>query len=206
MTTVIPSTRLIRKSSPIVCRKGDQGAHIVGLNLAKKIFNYYSKERNIVIDQDVIDQLIIDINDKDNFACETVEENTEDKYTEADVLDMLMEGRIHYKDLSIKARTMFNKLRILLYDMIEHLNHNNKNDSAKVINMILDELNDEDSFPLPRYCLTCRNKAIVKENELNGRVFCDVICQTGYEYQTDDIGVILDLLSSMSITTFVTQS
>ena len=118
---LINTTREIRKRSPIKCRIGDQGAHLLGLNLLKILFNFYSQERDVVVSDAVIAQLKEDINRKANFACETPEENTNDKETEEEVLALLLHGTLRYRELSRPSKVMFARLRQLLLDINIHM-------------------------------------------------------------------------------------
>lgn len=140
---LITTTREIRKRSPIHCRHGDQGAHLLGLNLIKQLLNFYSTERDIVVSEQVIEQLITDINDKSNFACETPEENTEDKYVEEEVLGLLFNGTIRYSEMVRPAKVMFARLRQLLQTMIDHLGSSN----SEELRLIRGEI-EEGVFPL----------------------------------------------------------
>jgi hypothetical protein len=166
---LIKTTRLIRKRSPIKCHKGDQGAHLVGLNLAKELFNYYVEERNMAINEPELEELIRDINDKSNFACETKQENIDDKGTEAEVLDMLFQGHLSYNDMSTDAQLMFNRLKALLDEM------SRRRPESKRFAKILRELSSGE-FPLPRHCANCNDACFVYESTTM-IAFCDVFCQ-----------------------------
>lgn len=138
---VIPTTRLIRKRSPIICKQGDQAAHLLGLNIMKELFNFYATKRHVSIDDNVIDRLIVIINDKSNFACESPEENLNDKYTEAEILDLLFNGTRTYEQMSMPAKEMFLLLRQLLADLLHEMP-----DSGE-LRLIRDEVEDG-VFPL----------------------------------------------------------
>lgn len=138
---VIPTTRLIRKRSPIVCKPGDQAAHLMGLNLAKELFNFYATKRDISIDESVLESLIRIINDENNFACETPAENEADKYTEAEILDLLFHGTRRYEEMSVAAKEMFLRLRQLLADLLQASVDSNE------LRLIRDEI-EKGEYPL----------------------------------------------------------
>ena len=169
---LITTTKNIRKKSPIKCNEGDQGAHLVGLNLLKHIFNYYSVERDIVVPESVITQLIEDVNDVENFSCETPEENTVDKYTENDLLGFLFHGTKGYNDLNDAAKTMYIRLRQMLQNMINHLH----GESITELSLIQGEISGN-VFPLPRHCQTCKLECHFLEEMGSMKPFCGVECQ-----------------------------
>lgn len=135
---LITTTRHIRKRSPLRCRGGDQGAHVVGLNLIKQLLNFYSTERDIVVGDAVITQLKEDINRASNFACETPEENTEDKYTEEEVLAVLFHGTLRYHQMVRPAKVMYALLRQLLQDISDNMAPN-RDESFELIRRELEE-------------------------------------------------------------------
>lgn len=167
---LITTTRNIRKKKPIRCNKGDEAAHLVGLNLAKLLFNYYSTERDVVISEIVISQLIKDINDESNLACETKEANTDDKYTEQELKDLLFHGSLAYKEMSQAAKTMLERLQYLLGTMLRHLDQ-----PSPELQLIYDEIKGA-MFPLPRHCKKCALQCFMTESS-SFNVFCDVQCQ-----------------------------
>lgn len=166
---LIRTTRLIRKRSPIKCHKGDEAAHLVGLSLAKELFNYYAEERNMAINETELEELILDINDKSNFACETKQENIDDKGTEAEVLDMLFQGHLTYNDMSSGAQLMFDRLKALLIEM------SHRRPESKRFAKISREITSGE-FPLPRYCANC-NEACFMYEATTMIAFCDIFCQ-----------------------------
>lgn len=170
---LIKTTKTIRKRSPIVCPVGDQGAHLVGLNLLKKIVNYYSVERDIVLRDPVIDQLVRDINDKSNFECETPEQNAEDRHVEQEVLNLLFHSKITYEEMSDAAKLMFQRLRELLQTMV--INLSSRGESVTELTLIRDEI-DAGQFPLQRHCLECRLSCLLIE-QTSFNAFCDITCQ-----------------------------
>lgn len=182
---LIRTTKEIRKKSPIRCHSGDQGAHLVGLNLAKLLLNYYSTERDIVVPETVIDQLTEDINDKSNFACETDEQNTEDKYTEEEVLDLLFHGSLSYDEMSDDAKLMFARLKQLIQTMMDHLQ--TKGESIEKLLLIQNEI-ESGKYPLSRHCLSCQLACHFGE-ETGLRVFCNTMCQSVY-YSKQKMGIV----------------
>ena len=174
---LIKTTKTIRKRSPIVCPVGDQAAHLVGLQLLKLILNYYSVERDIVVKGPVIDQLVKDINDKSNFECETVEQNTEDKHIEEEVLNLLFHtDKMSYDEMCDPAKLMFQRLRQLLQTMILHLS--SKGESVNELALIRDEI-EVGLFPLQRHCLECRLSCLLIE-QTSFSAFCGITCQEMY--------------------------
>ena len=174
----IPSTRGIRKKSPIHCGQGQQAAHEVGLNLVKRLFNYYAKERDIVISDDELALLIVDINERDNLECESVEANIDDKYVEKEVLSMLFDGDETLSELSEKAQLMFRRLLALLHRMQQAM-------PSERLNVIIRELEGH-HIPLPRHCYQCKGLSFFYEQSdgvamIDSRTFCCVNCQYAYE-------------------------
>ncbi len=173
---LITTTKHIRKRPPFKCSEGDQAAHSVGLNLAKLLLNYYSTERDIVVNEDVIAQLITDINDESNLECATKEANTQDKYTEEEVLDLLFHGTKTFDAMSQDAKTMLERLLYLLKIMINHLKL--KNQHSAELQLIHDEIEKRD-FPLSRHCLECNIQCLIgPENGFAS--FCNFSCQVSY--------------------------
>lgn len=173
---VITTTRNIRKSNPLICLKNEQGGHIVGLNLVKLILNYYSTERDITIDEEVLAQLIEDINDASNFSCISKEQNVEDKYTEEAVIEMIFRGDVAFEELSEPAKNMFILLKKLLRDMIDHLKKRGL--SKKELKLIAAEI-EKGEFPLPRQCQSCKLQASLVE-ETSILAFCNIMCQQNH--------------------------
>ena len=174
MTDVIKSTREIREKH-VHCPVGEQAAHLVGLNLAKELFNYYARERQMIISKEELALLKHDINKRENIECESVEANTHDKYTEREVLEMLFTGTRTYNDISVEAREMFRRLVNLLKDMLAQSTL--RETDASIVIEIVRELEGRE-FPLQRHCHQCHLQCFLYESDNKMTVFCDVTCQT----------------------------
>lgn len=120
---VIHSTREIRKMPRhMVCPiDASQRCHILGLNAAKIIFNYYAQHECLRIDDETLEALIMSINARDNLYCCSKEQNTRDKETEKLFLDAFLYRRVAYKTLTSEARAMYSAMQRIFHAIQEHL-------------------------------------------------------------------------------------
>lgn len=189
LSSIINSTKELRqKPRHLKCGKGNEAAHLVGLNLLKELFNFYSEKRQINLNNDELMQVIQDANDDMiNMQCETHKMNAVyDKQIEKEVLHYIFGEKTGvdnntiiiygYNDLSDDAQLLFNRLKSLLIIVIHHLNQSDKDSTD--ITQILNDLNTK-PLPLSHYCFQCDKPSIMGEmNDI--RVFCNEMCQELY--------------------------
>ena len=186
-SSIIQSTKeLRRKPRHLKCGKGNEAAHLVGLNLLKELFNFYSEKKHINLNSDELMQVIQDANDDMiNLQCETHKMNAVyDKMIENEVLHYIFGEKTidnvvviyGYDDISSDAQLLFNRLKSLLSIIIYHLKQRDKDSND--IDQILNDLNTK-PLPLSHYCFQCDKPSII--GEITGiKVFCNESCQELY--------------------------
>lgn len=168
---IMVSTRELRESIDMSCPDTWQRCHIVGLNLMKKILNYYTRIVHLTLSDDEFDTLKNDINNQDiNIRCCSINDNQEDKVIEKEVLSYIFDG---YPLQTDKARQMFHELIQFLSIVKSHTIEHSK------INIIFKDLREE-RFPLSRYCYYCHGKTLNYEKNNKTISFCDKYCRVNY--------------------------
>ena len=183
---IIHRTGEIRRKPPIRCAQHNQRCHIVGLNLAKQLLNYYAEKRQVVVSEAELDQWVQDLNLATNFYCCSPERNTLDKYTEAELLHMLLGeemGPVREQgpwpttldQLSPEARTMYDALKALIHGIQDHLSA--KGRSSSVVDSIQEDL-ETGTLPLRLYCFECHSMSVTYRE--GTRLFCDIDCHEAF--------------------------
>lgn len=139
---IMRTTKELREFPKMSCPDQWQRCHEVGLNLIKKILNYYTRVHRLTLSKEEFDVLKRDINDESlNMRCCSIESNKEDIVIEREVLEYIFDGKLLETE---SARQMFRRLLTFLSVVDGHLNYDSK------ITIILNDLKTE-NFPLPRY-------------------------------------------------------
>jgi hypothetical protein len=139
---IMQTTKELRKFPKMSCPDQWQRCHEVGLNLIKKILNYYTRVHRLTLSKEEFDVLKRDINDESlNMRCCSIESNKEDIVIEREVLEYIFDGKLLETE---PARQMFRRLLTFLSVVDSHLNYDSK------MTIILNDLKAE-NFPLPHY-------------------------------------------------------
>ena len=170
---IMESTREIRKKINMSCPDQWQRCHTVGLNLMKKILNYYTRVEGLILSNEEYMTLKRDINDNDiNIQCCSPDDNQNDIVIEKEVLNYIFKGT---PLKTTPAFAMFRSLKDLLSIVKGHTVKHDK------IDVILNDLTKE-QFPLSRYCRTCHGVTKNYEACDMKMSFCDKYCQVHYHY------------------------
>jgi hypothetical protein len=179
--SVVHSTRELRKKRPLPegCPvSGDQQCHIVGLNLAKRLINYYAMELYERVSSDELEALKEALNERANVECCSKRRNREDVVTEKEVLLFLLPSnrrRDHggYAGLSHAAQRMVDSLEHLLTRL--HTRMQKKGTPDTTVQAILLMIQHKRTTR----CLFCEQVCSLRERG-GRRTFCHQRCQQSY--------------------------
>lgn len=189
---IVRHTEDIRKKPPIRCGLHQQRCHIVGLNLVKQLLNYYAEKRRLIVSETELKQWTRDLDQASNFYCCSPERNTRDKYTEEEVLHMLLgedmeRVRKHGPwpakpdQLSREAREMYEALKALMHVIQNNLSAQGR--PSPVVSSILEDL-ESSRLPLRLYCFECSGVSVSYREDGGTRLFCDGDCQRMFHLST----------------------
>lgn len=166
MESVIETTRELRHTPRMHCPLGDQRCHNVGLNLMKRIVNYYAEVRELPLSGDEFALLKRDLNDaRRNLRCCSVRQNSRDKDVERELLQYLFHGEPLENEA---ARLMLTQLKALLRRLRAESPHG-------ALAQMADDI-VQDRLPLRNtHCLTCDSFTLMRATRTH-RAFCDRRC------------------------------
>lgn len=149
------------------CPLGDQRCHNVGLNLMKRIVNYYAEVRELPLSADEFALLKRDLNDaKRNLRCCSVEQNTRDKDVEHELLQFLFHGEPLQSEA---AQLMLIQLKALLRRLRSEV-------PQGALAQMADDIVQE-RLPLRNtHCLSCDRFTLMRGARTH-RAYCDRRCQ-----------------------------
>jgi hypothetical protein len=173
--SLIANTRDIRrKRTALHCQKGEQVAHLVGLNLVKRLFDYYYDEQLIhPLAEDEREMLVETLNEYANLRCESIEENRLDRHVEAELLTLLFKPHGSEANLSAEARLMLERAKALLAELAQTMRERGL--GVYNVDVVAREL-ERGQYPLNRQCVYCERP----RPQMSIAVFCARDCLDNY--------------------------